>query len=389
MATTEGVLSVSSVDINVPGGDNTSSGTAETEPNETQQLFEQFMELKKAGNSEALSFLVERRFIVDIMYTEISSQLYGEKPESTVFQWIYECVTSSDEGLRKYALQFIPDLLTVYLLAVTDNISQVAALAEIALRGASELNKEVQPQVECPSLSKPSVYHEPRVLLPTLPLTESVLMRHDLNEKQPSHPNFKGKSIVASNRLSFLASVVNLCSLYLLDLSDKTRQEYCHFCARACVRGIHTLSHMEQTYKDDCITEDELKALMEQRRIRVDCELLTAMLQGIKKCIFHSCYNPAKQALAAIKFRAEYDQFPQATLISRALVRLSEGVNPLCTPPTPSLLTMFVGKNINLTTIQKYFNSAAIEGDRVNAFQRTSSKRIRIGHGTISTETDV
>jgi hypothetical protein len=43
MATTEGVLSVSSVDINVPGGDNTSSGTAETEPNETQQLFEQFM----------------------------------------------------------------------------------------------------------------------------------------------------------------------------------------------------------------------------------------------------------------------------------------------------------------------------------------------------------
>jgi hypothetical protein len=74
---------------------------------------------------------------------------------------------------------------------------------------------------------------------------------------------------------------------------------------------------MEQTYKDDCITEDELKALMEQRRIRVDCELLTAMLQGIKKCIFHSCYNPAKQALAAIKFRAEYDQFPQATLVSR------------------------------------------------------------------------
>ena len=33
-------------------------------------------------------------------------------------------------------------------------------------------------------------------------------------------------------RLSFLASVVNLCSMYLLDLSDKTRQEYCHFCTR-------------------------------------------------------------------------------------------------------------------------------------------------------------
>ena len=54
---------------------------------------------------------------------------------------------------------------------------------------------------------------------------------------------------------------------------------------RTCIRGIHTLEHMNTTYKDDCITRDELKALMEQRRIKVDCELLSAMLQGIKKCM--------------------------------------------------------------------------------------------------------
>lgn len=48
------------------------------------------------------------------------------QPDPTVFQWIYECVTSEDEGLRKYALQFVPDLVMVYLLAVTDNIAQVS-----------------------------------------------------------------------------------------------------------------------------------------------------------------------------------------------------------------------------------------------------------------------
>ena len=138
-----------------------------------------------------------------------------------MFQWIYECVTSEDEGLRKYALQFVPDLVMVYLLAVTDNIAQVAALAEIALRGVSELNKQVQQRVECPSLAKPSVYHEPRVALPTMqPLTESALMRHDLNEKQPPPPDFRGQTIVASNRLSFLASVITLCVRYMLDLPD-------------------------------------------------------------------------------------------------------------------------------------------------------------------------
>ena len=47
------------------------------------------------------------------------------QPDPTVFQWIYECVTSEDEGLRKYALQFVPDLVMVYLMAVTDNIAQV------------------------------------------------------------------------------------------------------------------------------------------------------------------------------------------------------------------------------------------------------------------------
>ena len=38
-------------------------------------------------------------------------------------------MTSEDEGLRKYALQFVPDLMMVYLLAVTDNITQVCARA--------------------------------------------------------------------------------------------------------------------------------------------------------------------------------------------------------------------------------------------------------------------
>lgn len=41
-------------------------------------------------------------------------------------------MTSEDEGLRKYALQFVPDLMMVYLLAVTDNIAQVCARAWIA-----------------------------------------------------------------------------------------------------------------------------------------------------------------------------------------------------------------------------------------------------------------
>lgn len=49
---------------------------------------------------------------------------------------------------------------------------------------------------------------QPRVALPTMqPLTELALMKHDLSEKQPPPPDFRGQTIVASNRLG--GGVVN------------------------------------------------------------------------------------------------------------------------------------------------------------------------------------
>ena len=55
------------------------------------------------------------------------------------------------------------------------------------------------------------------------------------------------------------------------------------------------------------------------------------------------------------------------------------------------LAEMFVGKDINLTTIQNYFNSVAIHGDKMNVFQRSAStkQRLRLGNETQATETEV
>lgn len=56
------------------------------------------------------------------------------------------------------------------------------------------------------------------------------------------------------------------------------------FC-RVCVRGIHSIVHMEGSYEVDCVSKEELVSLQQQRRVRLDCELLSALLQGIKKCM--------------------------------------------------------------------------------------------------------
>ena len=111
-------------------------------------------------------------------------------------------------------------------------------------------NSQVQPRIECLSLEKLSVFHEPSFVLLTPSLSESAFSRLSINEVQAIPTNFKGKRIIASNRysayhvyismvtksalcrLSFLSSVIRLLSHYMLSLSDKTRKDFCHFCTR-------------------------------------------------------------------------------------------------------------------------------------------------------------
>ncbi|XP_073074471.1 hyccin 2 isoform X2 [Manis javanica] len=136
---------------------------------------------------------------------------------------LFELYRSSEVRLKRFTLQFLPELMWVYLQLTVSRDRQSNGCIEALLLGIYNLeiaDKDGNNKVlsfTIPSLSKPSIYHEPSTI-GSMALTEGALCQHDLIRVVYSDLHPQRETFTAQNRfevLSFLLLCYNSAIVYM------------------------------------------------------------------------------------------------------------------------------------------------------------------------------
>ncbi|XP_045415724.1 protein FAM126B isoform X2 [Lemur catta] len=136
---------------------------------------------------------------------------------------LFELYRSSEVRLKRFTLQFLPELMWVYLRLTVSRDRQSNGCIEALLLGIYNLeiaDKDGNNKVlsfTIPSLSKPSIYHEPSAI-GSMALTEGALCQHDLIRVVYSDLHPQRETFTAQNRfevLSFLMLCYNSAIVYM------------------------------------------------------------------------------------------------------------------------------------------------------------------------------
>uniref|UniRef100_A0A3B4WXM4 Hyccin PI4KA lipid kinase complex subunit 2 n=1 Tax=Seriola lalandi dorsalis TaxID=1841481 RepID=A0A3B4WXM4_SERLL len=136
---------------------------------------------------------------------------------------LFELYRSSEDRLRRFTLQFLPELVWVYLRVTASRDRQSNGCIEALLLGIYNLeivDKDGNSKLlsfTIPSLSKPSIYHEPSSL-GSIALTEGALCQHDLIRVVYSGLHPQRETFTAQNRfevLCFLMLCYNSAVVYM------------------------------------------------------------------------------------------------------------------------------------------------------------------------------
>ncbi|KAK2497613.1 hypothetical protein MC885_010107 [Smutsia gigantea] len=119
---------------------------------------------------------------------------------------LFELYRSSEVRLKRFTLQFLPELMWVYLQLTVSRDRQSNGCIEALLLGIYNLeiaDKDGNNKVlsfTIPSLSKPSIYHEPSTI-GSMALTEGALCQHDLIRVVYSDLHPQRETFTAQNRV--------------------------------------------------------------------------------------------------------------------------------------------------------------------------------------------
>uniref|UniRef100_A0A3P9H1Q0 Zgc:158316 n=1 Tax=Oryzias latipes TaxID=8090 RepID=A0A3P9H1Q0_ORYLA len=136
---------------------------------------------------------------------------------------LFELYRSSEDRLRRFTLQFLPELVWVYLRITASRDRQSNGCIEALLLGIYNLeivDKDGNSRLlsfTIPSLSKPSIYHEPSSL-GSMVLTEGALCQHDQIRVLYSGLHPQRETFTAQNRfevLCFLMLCYNAAVVYM------------------------------------------------------------------------------------------------------------------------------------------------------------------------------
>ncbi|XP_053266410.1 hyccin isoform X1 [Podarcis raffonei] len=248
--------------------------------------------------------------------SSLVSSLYKviQDPQSELLEpvchQLFEFYRSGEELLLQFTLQFLPELIWCYLAVSASKDLQSSGCIEALLLGVYNLeivDKEGHSRVlsfTIPSLSKPSIYHEPSSI-GSMALTEGALSQHGLSRVVYSGPHLQREMLTAQNRfevLSFLLLRYNAALSYMPAVS---LQSLCQICSRICVCGYPR----QQVRKYKGINS----------RIPISSEFMVQMLTGIYYAFYNGEWDPARKAMDDILYRAQLELYPEPLLVANAI----------------------------------------------------------------------
>uniref|UniRef100_A0AAQ5Z2N3 Family with sequence similarity 126 member A n=2 Tax=Amphiprion TaxID=80969 RepID=A0AAQ5Z2N3_AMPOC len=217
--------------------------------------------------------------------------------QGVVEEWLSEFKTLPDSAISTYAA------------SLKDKGALVPALYKVIRENYSDeiVDKDGQSKVlsfTVPSLSKPSVYHEPSAI-GSMALTEGALANHGLSRVVYSGPHLQRETFTAQNRFEVLTFLLLCYNAALSYMTSTSLQSLCQLSSRVCICG-YPRQQMRR-YKGI------------STRLTVTSEFLVQLITGIHYALCNGEVELGSKALDDVLYRAQLELFPEALLVGNAI----------------------------------------------------------------------
>ncbi|KAM4698586.1 hyccin 2 [Rhinophrynus dorsalis] len=223
---------------------------------------------------------------------------------------LFELYRSSEVRLKRFTMQFLPELICVYLRLTASRDRQSNGCIEALLLGIYNLeiaDKDGNNKVlsfTIPSLSKPSIYHEPSSL-GSMALTEGALSQHDLIRVVYSDLHPQRETFTAQNRFEVLSFLMLCYNSEIVYMPPSSYQSLCRMGSRLCVSGFPR--QHEKRWKELC------------GRVVLDPGFMVQLLTGVYHAIYNGEWHLGQEVLDDIIYRAQLELYSQPLLVANAM----------------------------------------------------------------------
>ncbi|XP_056883690.1 hyccin 2-like isoform X1 [Takifugu flavidus] len=223
---------------------------------------------------------------------------------------LFELYRSSENRLRRFTLQFLPELVWVYLRITASRDRQSNGCIEALLLGIYNLeivDKDGNSKLlsfTIPSLSKPSIYHEPSSL-GSMALTEGALCQHDLIRVVYSGLHPQRETFTAQNRFEVLCFLMLCYNSAVIYMPVSSYQSVCRMSSRLCICGFPR--QQQKLWREPC------------NRVLLDPEFMVQMLAAVYHSIYNGEWEMGREALEDILYRAQLELYAQPLLLGNAM----------------------------------------------------------------------
>ncbi|XP_051991395.1 hyccin-like isoform X2 [Xyrauchen texanus] len=273
-----------------------------------EEWLSEFKTLPDTAISSYAVSLKEKDFLVPALYKVIREN-YSDLLEPVCHQ-LFEFYRSGEPRLQRFTLQLLPELVWSYLSVTAARDPHCSSCIEALLLGIYNLeivDKDGQSKVltfTVPSLSKPSVYHEPSSI-GSLALTEGALANHGLSRVVYSGPHLQRETFTAQNRFEVLTFLLLCYNASLSYMSSSSLQSLCQLSSRVSICGYPR--QQLRRYKGI------------SARLMVTSEFLVQLITGIHFALCNGEAEVGSKALEDVLYRAQLDLFPEALLVGNAI----------------------------------------------------------------------
>uniref|UniRef100_UPI0037E9763F hyccin isoform X2 n=1 Tax=Semicossyphus pulcher TaxID=241346 RepID=UPI0037E9763F len=273
-----------------------------------EEWLSEFKTLPDSAVSNYAATLRDKGALVPALYKVIREN-YSDLLEPVCHQ-LFEFYRSGEPQLQRFTLQFLPELLWSLLSVSAARDPHTSGCIEALLLGIYNLeivDKDGQSKVlsfTVPSLSKPSVYHEPSAI-GSMALTEGALANHGLSRVVYSGPHLQRENFTAQNRFEVLTFLLLCYNAALSYMTSTSLQSLCQLSSRVCICGYPR----QQIRRYKGISS----------RLTVTSEFLVQLITGIHYSLCNGEVEVGSKALDDVLYRAQLELFPEALLVGNAI----------------------------------------------------------------------
>lgn len=272
--------------------------------------------------------------IVTALYSyleDINNKYLEDIKIDDVCNVLFEYYRTSKPEKKRFTLQYLPQILYVYLNAIAHSDKKTSRSIEAFIIGVYNLeivDDNGQPKVlsfRLPSLAQSSIFHEPVSLGPAS-LTESSLKRLEQRDSQlvrcgPLQPVDK---LVAQNRLSVLSELLFSYNKHISLLSKssmETLEKICKVSSKIVTQGFSksTNGGVEMYRRSSLVLMNSDNVPRVLPRITVSSSFLCQLLYGLYFAMFNGFKYEALQAIEAVAVRAGYQGLNDVILLTNAI----------------------------------------------------------------------